>query len=28
FQGGEVKSTVIGARPKQYLEKEFADYLK
>ncbi|MFC8303553.1 thioredoxin [Specibacter sp. NPDC057265] len=28
FQGGEVKSTVIGARPKQYFEKEFADYLK
>ncbi|ALE07504.1 thioredoxin [Arthrobacter sp. ERGS1:01] len=28
FQGGEVKSTVIGARPKQYLEKEFADYLQ
>lgn len=27
FQGGEVKSTVIGARPKQYFEKEFADYL-
>lgn len=27
FQGGEVKSTVIGARPKQYFEKEFADVL-
>ncbi|MDJ0355783.1 thioredoxin [Paenarthrobacter sp. PH39-S1] len=28
FQAGEVKSTVIGARPKQYFEKEFADYLQ
>lgn len=28
FQGGEVKSTVIGARPKQYIEKEFAEFLK
>ncbi|MHA7177244.1 thioredoxin [Arthrobacter sp. Sr24] len=28
FQGGEVKETVIGARPKQYFEKEFADVLK
>ncbi|RAN70791.1 thioredoxin [Arthrobacter sp.] len=28
FQGGEVKSTVIGARPRQYFEKEFADYLQ
>jgi thioredoxin 1 len=28
FSGGELKSTVIGARPKQYFEKEFADYLK
>ncbi|MGO4384378.1 thioredoxin [Specibacter sp. RAF43] len=28
FHGGEVKSTVIGARPKQYFEKEFADFLK
>ena len=28
FEAGEVKSTVIGARPKQYLEKEFADVLK
>lgn len=27
FQGGEVKSTVIGARPKQFFEKEFADVL-
>ena len=27
FQGGEVKNTVIGARPKQYFEKEFSDYL-
>ena len=23
FQGGEVKSTVIGAKPKQFFEKEF-----
>ncbi|MCQ9163700.1 MULTISPECIES: thioredoxin [unclassified Arthrobacter] len=28
FQGGEVKSTVIGARPRQYFEKEFSDYLQ
>lgn len=28
FKGGEVQSTVIGARPKQYFEKEFADFLK
>ena len=28
FNGGEVQSTVIGARPKQYFEKEFADVLK
>jgi thioredoxin 1 len=27
FQDGEVKGTVIGARPKQYFEKEFADVL-
>ncbi|WP_285727985.1 thioredoxin [Psychromicrobium xiongbiense] len=27
FSGGEVKSTVVGARPKQYFEKEFADYI-
>lgn len=27
FQGGEVKGTVIGARPKQFFEKEFADVL-
>jgi thioredoxin 1 len=27
FQGGEVKSTVIGAKPKQFFEKEFADVL-
>ena len=27
FQGGEVKSTVIGARPKQFFEKEFSDVL-
>ncbi|MDN5666813.1 MAG: thioredoxin [Renibacterium salmoninarum] len=28
FSGGEVKNTVIGAKPKQFFEKEFADYLK
>ncbi len=28
FQGGEVKNTVIGARPKQFFEKEFADFLQ
>ncbi|MBP2412710.1 thioredoxin 1 [Arthrobacter stackebrandtii] len=28
FQGGEVTGTVIGARPKQYFEKEFASVLK
>lgn len=28
FQAGEVTGTVIGARPKQYIEKEFADVLK
>ncbi|GAA4655889.1 thioredoxin [Arthrobacter cryoconiti] len=28
FDKGEVKGTVIGARPKQYFEKEFADVLK
>lgn len=28
FQGGEVVSTVIGARPKQYFEKEFSNVLK
>jgi len=27
FQNGEVKSTVIGAKPKQFFEKEFADVL-
>lgn len=27
FSGGEVKSTVIGAKPKPFFEKEFADYL-
>ena len=27
FKDGEVKSTVIGARPKQFFEKEFADVL-
>ena len=27
FSGGEVKSTVIGAKPKQFFEKEFADVL-
>ncbi len=28
FQGGEVVGTVIGARPKQYFEKEFSNVLK
>ncbi|MCU6480783.1 thioredoxin 1 [Arthrobacter silviterrae] len=28
FQGGEVTGTVIGARPKQYFEKEFAGVLQ
>ncbi|MFQ4148113.1 thioredoxin [Arthrobacter sp. LAPM80] len=28
FEGGEVTGTVIGARPKQYFEKEFASVLK
>lgn len=28
FNHGELKSSVIGARPKQYLEKEFAEYLQ
>ncbi|MDQ6754592.1 MAG: thioredoxin [Actinomycetota bacterium] len=28
FKDGVVKSTVIGARPKQFFEKEFADYLQ
>ncbi|MBG0738477.1 thioredoxin [Paeniglutamicibacter antarcticus] len=28
FQNGEVKGSVIGARPKQYFEKEFAEFLK
>ncbi len=28
FKDGEVKSTVIGARPKQFFEKEFAEYLQ
>jgi thioredoxin 1 len=27
FQGGEVKNTVIGAKPKQFFEKEFSDVL-
>ncbi|MCW1248650.1 thioredoxin [Acaricomes phytoseiuli] len=27
FAEGTVKSKVIGARPKQYFEKEFAEYL-
>jgi len=27
FQDGEVKSTVIGAKPKQFFEKEFSDVL-
>ena len=28
FQGGEKVATSIGAKPKQVLETEFADYLK
>jgi thioredoxin 1 len=28
FKDGVVKGTVIGARPKQFFEKEFADYLQ
>ncbi|ABY25259.1 thioredoxin [Renibacterium salmoninarum ATCC 33209] len=28
FADGEVKSTVIGAKPKQFFEKEFASYLQ
>ncbi|NUS36131.1 MAG: thioredoxin, partial [Pseudarthrobacter sp.] len=28
FKDGALKSAVIGARPKQYLEKEFAEYLR
>ena len=27
FSGGEVKSTVIGAKPKQFFEKEFESVL-
>jgi thioredoxin 1 len=27
FKDGALKSAVVGARPKQYLEKEFAEYL-
>ncbi|MCF3138638.1 MULTISPECIES: thioredoxin [unclassified Paenarthrobacter] len=27
FSGGEVKNTVIGAKPKQFFEKEFSDVL-
>ncbi len=27
FKDGERKISIIGARPKQYFEKEFADYL-
>lgn len=28
FQDGERKASVIGARPKQYFEREFAEYLR
>ena len=28
FQGGEKVATSIGAKPKQVLETEFAEYLK
>ncbi|MGY4544250.1 thioredoxin 1 [Arthrobacter sp. UYNi723] len=27
FKDGALQSAVVGARPKQYLEKEFAQYL-
>ncbi len=27
FKDGALKSAVVGARPKQYLEKEFVEYL-
>lgn len=27
FKNGALKSSVVGARPKQYLEKEFDEYL-
>lgn len=27
FKDGELKTEVVGARPKQYFEKEFADVL-
>lgn len=27
FQDGQQKATVLGAHPKHYFEKEFADYL-
>lgn len=27
FKDGALKSSVVGARPKRYLEKEFAQYL-
>lgn len=27
FKDGALKSAVVGARPKQYLEKEFAEHL-
>lgn len=28
FKDGEKKLSVVGARPKQFFEKEFADYLR
>ncbi|WP_394940415.1 thioredoxin [Psychromicrobium sp. YIM B11713] len=28
FSGGELKNTVIGAKPKPFFEQEFAEYLK
>ncbi|NYE95945.1 thioredoxin 1 [Psychromicrobium silvestre] len=28
FSEGEVKSTIIGAKPKPFFEQEFANYLK
>ncbi|MBT2555485.1 co-chaperone YbbN [Arthrobacter sp. ISL-5] len=27
FDAGRLRAAVIGARPKQFLEREFADYL-
>ncbi|MBT2555251.1 thioredoxin [Arthrobacter sp. ISL-5] len=27
FEGGRLRAAALGARPKQFLEKEFADFL-